>query len=221
MKAPRIYVSEAAFLQLLVSSVELYPGNNSRAIKKSDEKDGETYGYVFGSRITQQSRSVYRVEFVVPCQRVRGRSCTSVQPSEEAEGRILSVLSPFPGLDLLGTFHSHLYTNEEQFKIPDSVAPSSEDHTSWKAWWDDERKGLIGLELIVGLKKLNRRGTQPTHAMDNCIEGRWERFAYAIGGWYTTKKQAASPNDDNILRPAHWIMCPTAFGFTREDLRDD
>ena len=220
MKAPRVYVSEGAFLQLLVSSVELYPNNGLEVKQKREEKDGEAFGYVFGSRTMQQKRAVYRVDFVVPCQRVRRRSYLSVEPCSVAEARVLSVLSPFPGLDLLGTFHSHLYTNEELFEIPGSVEPSKGDHQSWRSWWDDQRKGRIGLELIVGLKELKRRGRRQTQAKENCVTGRWEKFAYAIGAWYTTKKRADSTKQA-LLRPAHWLICPAAFGFTREDLRDD
>ena len=79
-EAPRVYVSENAFLQLLVSSVELYPTEGSDA-----QKDGEAFGYLFGYQATQNKRPVYRVDFVVPCQRVTRRTHSQVQPCSVAE----------------------------------------------------------------------------------------------------------------------------------------
>lgn len=222
MAAPRVYVSETAFLQLLVSSVELYSNRDQSDYEEElDDRDGESFGYLFGTRTSQKDPQVYRIDFVVPCQRVLHRDNESVQPSPVAEKRILSVLTPFPCLDLLGTFHSHLYETGEEFKIPDSVSPSPKDHKSWTRWWNDDRKGRIGFELIFGLQELKKRGWKPTEAKVNCIEGRWKRYAYAMGAWYIRKPLPFAKKKKPLLQPVHWLMCPTTFGFTREDLRND
>ena len=220
MDAPKVYVSEVAFLQLLVSSVEIYSSKRCKGRRIRERKDGEAFGYVFGSFLNQKERPLIRVEFLVPCQRVQYRSHTSVEPCSVAEERILSVLSPFPGLELLGTFHSHLYYDGDDFRTTNSVKPSQKDNRSWKDWWDDQKHIPLGLELIIGIQELQRRGWAQTQTKGNCIEGIWEKIKYAIGAWYTTQELSDSTNKD-ILKPVHWLICPTAFGITREDIREE
>lgn len=217
MPIPSVYISEHAFLQLLVSCAELYPDDREKSRRTRDV--GECFGYIFGTQAMQGSRPVCRVEFVVPCQRVSRRSRDSVTPNKNAEERIMSILDPFPGLDLLGAFHSHLAgSGRETLSIQDMVLPSEEDDDSWAHWWDDSRKGDMALELIVGLKELRINGSKATTQNVNCLEGRWGRFAYAVGAWFATRKRAAS-NPEVILQPVHWLMCPAAFGFTRDDFK--
>lgn len=221
--APIVSITENAFLQLLVSGVELYPDPRRRMPrpkppKNTNDDPGECYGYLFGTQAMQGRRPVLRIEFVVPCQRVERRDHTEVMPSTRSEERIMTVLAPFPGLDLLGTFHSHIVKRYGKLEIPESVVPSKPDHDSWRSWWDDERKGDTALELILGVKEMKRRGAKPPTQDENCIEGRWERYAYALGVWFADRSWVDA-KDDELLQPVHWLMCPTAFGITQEDFR--
>lgn len=83
-----VYVSEVAFLSILLSSIEAY--------KK------ECYGLVLGYRTDTQ----FRVEYAVPYQTAE-RGHTRVTPHGIRDRRVRTCISQLSSYEQLGTYHSH------------------------------------------------------------------------------------------------------------------
>jgi proteasome lid subunit RPN8/RPN11 len=83
-----VYLSETAFLSIILSSVEAY--------KK------ECYGLILGFRTETQ----WRVEYAVPYQ-TAARGHTMVTPHGQRDRRVRACLGHLSNYEQLGTFHSH------------------------------------------------------------------------------------------------------------------
>ncbi len=214
MSEPIAFVSNQAWLQMLVAAVEVFP---QKGIRKRG--DGETFGYLFGSRTTQRGATVHKVEFAVPCQRVRKRTMDGLHICDVAEARIQSLLTPYPGLDLLGTFHSHPWLRTEEVDYRDWVEPSDADHSSWRGWWNGERDSDEAIELILGLYELQKRLKKLPQQEEKAhtLVGWWDRFKYGLGAYYATRESATS-TDPEVLRPVGNLVCPLAWGVTNYEM---
>ena len=83
-----IFISEKAFISLILSSVEVY----------KNECIGSLYGHEGEERFT--------VEFAIPYQTAK-RKPTEVEPIYHRESRVLDLLDDISPLDHVGYFHSH------------------------------------------------------------------------------------------------------------------
>src|SRR6185503_3251293 len=83
-----VYISETAFLSIVLSSVEAY--------KK------ECYGLILGYRTDKQ----WRVEYAVPYQTAE-RGHKTVTPHGLRDRRVRNCLAQLSSYEQLGTYHSH------------------------------------------------------------------------------------------------------------------
>lgn len=91
----RIFLSDRAFLSLLLSSVEVYKL--------------ECLGILLGFR----TKRLIVVEYAIPYQTAKRKFC-EVTPNWKKELKVTSVLPELVHMQILGTFHSHPQFGEER-----------------------------------------------------------------------------------------------------------
>lgn len=214
-----VYLENNAFLSLFIASIEKFPSTllpRSERLKNDQRLEGESYGVLFGQRLARNSGAfVYNVTMAVPMQVVRSVDSGSVSISQKHFDRIKNVLTMFPSLTMLGSYHSHPWGTED-FKTQYCTKPSGDDGCGGgdTAVFRSEADllGFNSVHIILGVAKLAKLQSGVT---PSCKKS-W--ISSYFGHWKYKAQAFCFDINDNRLKTVHNFVCPVASGVQNFDL---
>ncbi len=211
-----VYLSDAAFLSILASSIESYPSKygGKREVGSPFFKlrfrfpEGEVFGLLFGQRVLKNNLIVHTVQFTIPMHVLEIKTPTSVEPSSRHYERIREVLEAYPMIQYLGTYHSHPY-HKSDYKRKTSASLSEDDINSAL----DEAKELREdiLEMVIGLTRLDKTIRIDPKIGPFFLESYCGTYKYTLSA-YSTRIE------ENTVKPVTHLICPLASGFSNRHL---
>lgn len=204
-----IYLSDSAFISILVAAIESFPSKyeGKRKPRKSNS-EGEVFGLLFGQKTVQNDQQIFHVNIATPMQIVAERRESSIQPSEHHLERIRSIIEPFPMYQFLGTFHSHP-NRKNEYKGQLSANYSETDKES--TIYDAKAIGNDIIEMIIALTYLSKTVKKLAEHNWWNIENYCGNYKYTLAGYVTDKEREELLRIDNLL-------CPFASGLGNYDL---
>lgn len=209
------YISENAFMNMLVSSIESFPTEylsaepGEKVDGRLQKQEGEIYGLLFGQKINKGDGSiVYNVSLAIPMHVFKKKTTGSVDISIPHFDRIKTVVETYPMYQFLGTFHSHPYPKNEwgarswQF-TKDADMPC--------ALYDADQIGENVLMVILAITHLKRNEKGPPVSGWTTISNYCGRFKYVLTAYVTDINKRSLDSIDNIL-------CPSCAGIGNQDL---